>query len=609
MHFTNRGKSIVNYGWVLVGLVLGLVLSGSSEALAQAPVRYEELRSIDTQDLDLLHPTGLAFSPTSNTFFILPGRPDPPLPQDTTTIVTLSPYEDLIDTIGIPAGGIDPLNVAFDSQANRLLLFDSGANDLIEIEVGPYGLLDPTRVSRIEAQQFGVQDVQGLTFDGQGRLFILDGMGPRLVRIEPDPTAGLEGGQVSEIELQSLGLTGVRGLAFNPADNHLYVLNPTSHTLHELTESGQRINSHALDGSEINELQGLVFAPSRDATDDPTNIHLYVADSGQRADGTQPPAAGRIIEFSITEVGSLGPLAETVQAILVKTTATSLWSPPSPDPMGIGYLPAANRLLLVDSEVEEDPKPYWQGVNIFEISRSGNLIQTHTTFTANPIGLIPNNFSAEPTGVAVNPANGHYFFSDDNLDKVIEVNLGSDGLYGTSDDIVTSFSTNAFGSLDSEGLAFDSWQGHLYVVDGVNIEVYHIAPGINGIFDGIPPAGDDQVTSFDGASLGLVDPEGITFSPDTGYLYILSAKADLIAETTTSGVLLRTIDISTFSTVRPSDLAYAPASNNSGAKRIYLADRAIDNGQDPNENDGKMYEIAFPPPTGLKRIYLPLVVK
>jgi hypothetical protein len=146
MYFTNRGKGIVNYGWVLVGLILVLVLAGSSEALAQGPVRYEELRSIDTQDLDLLHPTGLAFSPTSNAFFILPGRPNSPLPQDTITIVTLSPYEDLIDTISIPAGGIDPLNVAFDSHATRLLLFDSGANDLIEIKVGSDGLLDPTRV-------------------------------------------------------------------------------------------------------------------------------------------------------------------------------------------------------------------------------------------------------------------------------------------------------------------------------------------------------------------------------------------------------------------------------------------------------------------------------
>lgn len=341
--------------------------------------------------------------------------------------------------------------------------------------------------------------------------------------------------------------------------------------------------------------------------DDPSIIHLYLADSGLSVEPIQAPLPGRIIEFSVTEPVSFALLAAPVQATLVRTTLTSKWSRPSPDPMGIGYLASSNRLLISDSEVEEVPAPYWRRVNLFEISLSGSVVKMYTT-----INSTFSNFSDEPTGVVENPANGHYFFTDDKVDNVFEVNLGGDGLYGTSDDTVSSFSTAAFGSFDAEGLAFDSWQGHLYVVDGVNVEVYLITPGANSRFDSLPPAGDDLVTNFDVAKLGLVDPEGITFNPDNGHLYILSGKAMRVVETTRTGALIRTIDVSFLKSKTLSDLAYAPASDNSGEMRLYIVDRGVDNSIDPNENDGKMYEIAFPalltlpnsavissPPTGL----------
>src|SRR5438093_6551680 len=61
--------------------------------------------------------------------------------------------------------------------------------------------------------------------------------------------------------------------------------------------------------------------------------------------------------------------ADTVSACLVHIIDTSQWSPPSPDPAGITYLPppwsASGHLLISDSEVDEMP-PYFKGVNVFE---------------------------------------------------------------------------------------------------------------------------------------------------------------------------------------------------------------------------------------------------
>jgi len=277
------------------------------------------------------------------------------------------------------------------------------------------------------------------------------------------------------------------------------------------------------------------------------------------------------------------PLVATYVATLVRATATSNYDPPSPDPSGLSYMPNSNTLLISDGEVEEMPQ-YFTGDNVFETTLSGDLVATYSTM----------DFSNEPTGVGFNPNNGHLFFSDDIRGRVFEVDLGADGLLGTSDDIVTDFSTNRFSAVDPEGVAFDSWRGHLFVVDGVSERVFDVDPGNNGLFDGIAPDGDDSVTQFSTTGLGIDDPEGLAFNHNNGHLYILSSPSDLMAETTVDGTLVNHIDLSNIGILAGAGLAYAPASDNPGEMHIYIVDRAVDNGSDPNENDGMLFEITFP---------------
>jgi hypothetical protein len=323
----------------------------------------------------------------------------------------------------------------------------------------------------------------------------------------------------------------------------------------------------------------MLFAPSGDPTDDRATLNLYIADSGLPG----KDRTGSLVELSLAEPVLQPQLqnAVIVPSALVRIIQTSQWSPPSPDPSGIVYWRSRGRLLISDGEVDEMPQ-YFTGVNVFESTRTGNLVDTYST-TA---------FSNEPTGVAVNPDNNHIFYTDDGQDEVFEVRAGADGEYGTADDTWTHFDTRRFNSFDPEGIAFDSWRGHLYVVDGLGEEAYRIRPGANGVFDGVAPEGDDQVTSFDLTGLGLRDPEGVDFNYDAGTLIFLG-RNDKVLETTTDGVVLRVINISNLTILEPADVAYGPGSNDSSTRDLYLADRRVDNNTNPNENDGRIYEITF----------------
>ena len=304
--------------------------------------------------------------------------------------------------------------------------------------------------------------------------------------------------------------------------------------------------------------------------------------------GLRDPAT--VLGVAATETGLVAATSSafvsTTVATLVRTYELSQLDPPSPDSAGIAWLPDRQSLIVSDSEVNE--VSIFEGVNLFTIEpSSGDLVDTGVT-TA---------FSNEPTGVGYDPVSRHLFTSDDSRKEIFEIVAGPDNRFGTPDDSVTSFDTDLFGSTDPEGVAFGA--GRLYIADGANREVFIVDPGSNGIFDGVPVAGgDDVVSQFDVAIHGASDPEGIAFREDTGSLLVVSRGDSVIFELTTTGALLGLIDISAANPDSPAGVAVAPASDGSGDAHIYVVARGVDNNSDPSENDGRMYEFAGLGPVG-----------
>ena len=575
---------------LLAVLAAGAVVGRSALSAQDAPPYVGQVRRMETEQLTIAHPAGLAFAPAANAFLVLEALPPA---SGGTEVKALTPSEDFAGTTRLPVTVDARINVAFDGRRQRLLLYQAGAATLLAMAMEADGAPDPATVTGYEAGQLGLVGPQGMAVDpATGDLYVLDRGGSRLVRVTFSPDGGLAEASVTAVSLQ--GLRGLRGLAWHPGRGHLFAISPETEQLVEVTVAGQVVAKRDLSGFGLRQPQGMVFAPSGDQTDDPAELSLYVADSGlaQAVQGAvslvssrlaqETASGGTIMELTLTE--PTVPEA-TASLTLVQTIQAWQWDPPSPDSAGVAYLEHRGTLMVSDSEVNEMPN-YFTGVNLFEATLGGDLVATFTTI----------DFSNEPTGIDVNPANRHLFISDDTGTRsVYQLNPGPDGLYNTADDIVTSFATEDFGSDDPEGVAYDSWFNALFVTDGVNREVYRVAPGANGVFDGVPPTGDDQVTHFDTLGLGVDDPEGIAFNSDNGNLYIVS-RDNVLAEVTTSGSMVQTFDItiSADEPHKPAGLAYAPGSQDPNVRNIYVAARGVDNGKDPDENDGKVYEFALP---------------
>ncbi|MEX0985643.1 MAG: Ig-like domain-containing protein [Actinomycetota bacterium] len=273
--------------------------------------------------------------------------------------------------------------------------------------------------------------------------------------------------------------------------------------------------------------------------------------------------------------------ADTVVASLVRTLDASTWNPASPDPAGIAYLPGVDGMMIADSEVDETTGAGYHGVNVWLRTRTTDQhIRTFTT----------TSYTNEPTGLAYDAANNRLFISSDSGEKLFILSPGNDGLVGTGDDSRTTILLAGYGVADAEDVAYNTQNGHVYIADGTPVEVWDIDP-----VDGVLGNGNDTATHFDVAVHGGRDSEGLAYDPVRNTILVADRGTKRIYELTTSGGLVRTIDARGIAGLQnPADVEVAPASNGSGARNYWIADRTVDNGTNASENDGLVFEIAIP---------------
>jgi hypothetical protein len=282
--------------------------------------------------------------------------------------------------------------------------------------------------------------------------------------------------------------------------------------------------------------------------------------------------------------------AEVVHPTLVQTIDTSAFAPSSPDPAGIAYMPAQDRFLISDSEVDETS--LFQGFNLFTVTRTGSGFGSGS--------LLPFA-NKEPSGLGYNQGDGTLYASNDDKDRISRVQPGPDGVHGTPDDTVSAFSTAAFGSTDPEGVEFDAATGRVFVCDGSGQEIFAVDP-VNGTFGDA----NDAVTHFDLAQYGVGDCEGLGLDPSRNALLAVDLTTGAIYELSMSGEHLRTFDLSAILTPNThiAGITTAPSSDpgdSPAATSYWIVDRHVDNKDDPGENDGLLYELSLdePPPPPL----------
>ncbi len=467
----------------------------------------------------------------------------------------------------------------------------------------------------LSADETGVAIPVSVAWDAAGkRLVIVDGRRPAAA--VGLTTGGAERGRLTAAAARAIAKpshdaalsldtrsTGVdpATVALDPATGHRFAWAPDTRTIWEFDGDGRSLSRRVLPDADLHDVSAMTVAPSADTTDAPDEMALYVADAGL-ADGSGAKVVELALVAPVVDAVAIEAAASSVQLInTINTGSGSTWTPDSPDPSGLAYIPAGavgvpaarqDRLVSADGEVEETSGAGWHNVNVWFAPRNGAAQTSTMDTTVSPTS--PRN--TEPVGAAYDAARNELYLAKDGSSGRVWVYNMATGLQARTFDVAVAPYHNA----DVEGLAFDSATNTLYMVDAIDNDLVKVAGGT-----GVIGLNAVQVSNYDLEQYGQTEPEGLDVDPATGNIWVVSNRvtgkgvADPMLEVTSTGGLVSSVSIAAANPNSAGGLAVAPASNGSGATSIYVADRGVDNNDQASENDGKIYEFAAGGATGL----------
>ncbi len=549
-----------------------------AEAATSAPTP-DGVSEVQAFDVAATAPSGLAYLPGSRTLAM--SQPS----EGGAELVQVTLFGDAAGTTSLPVVDAIGLATGISPDSTQLVLHadQPGFSIITRTESGSVQTVEGS----VDLRSTSAAGASGIDMDPEvNEVVLADLPGSRLVRIgmrdiSRRATTIVEVAGACQVSLPPIG-DGMRlFMAVRPADGNVFLTSGDG-TLLEVDRAGTFLSERDLSGIGLGQIQGMAFGPSADPTDPDDMQHLFMLSS----DSGTP----RISALSLGTSASSPPAVPQIPGAVVRRVQTSELSPLSSDPGGVSYDWSGERLIVTDSEIDELPE--FAGSTVFALDADGRWS-----------GLGTPALSNEITDVAIDPDSGRWFFTDDSAKAILQMEIGEDGVLGTSDDRTALISTSDFGSLDPEGITFG--QGSLFVSDGVAAEVYRITPGADGVFNGVAPAGDDEVSSFDTGALGVADPEGIAFDRERGTLLLRGRdRREPTVEVATDGTLLTVITLDPEAIRSAGGLALMPASDGSGRINLVIADRGADNGRSDAPNDGQLVEISFDRPSAVARSHV-----
>jgi|tagenome__1003787_1003787.scaffolds.fasta_scaffold20877350_1 DNA-binding beta-propeller fold protein YncE len=260
------------------------------------PLSASVVRTVDTSRW--FHPSpdpsGIAYRPASDVIFVADSEVDETSLFEGSNVWMTDPRLHPMGSWSTIAFSSEPSDIALAHRT--LLVMDDETHDVNFVRKGRdlvWGTPDDI-VSSVSTIGYGVEDPEGIAF-GRGHLFIADGDG-RVFEIEPNANRFVGGGDVVRVlDVSRFGLTDPEGVAYDGQNQLVYVIDRQGLLL-RIYPNWTKVET--IDTVEIPWVSpsGITVAP---ASDDPSEMHLYVAARGTDNDVDPAENDGRIFELAL----------------------------------------------------------------------------------------------------------------------------------------------------------------------------------------------------------------------------------------------------------------------------------------------------------------------
>lgn len=229
------------------------------------------------------------------------------------------------------------------------------------------------------------------------------------------------------------------------------------------------------------------------------------------------------------------------------------------------------------------------------LDRSGNA--TLVTMGEDPAGTqVISEVRDDPLNAAFDAWSSGLFVLKGRQAQLARIQADGKGLPDLSA-APARFAFDSLGLADPQGITFRPDDGRLFILDAGNAQIVSVAPDAALGFDADAAARSNNIKRISLKKLGN-GLRGIAYNPQNGNLYVSDPAGKKLHELTQSGELVSTFDLEALEIHDPSAMTFAPSVDNTDDPDIYdlfILDRG-DSAQRTKTSGGQIVELSLQEP-------------
>lgn len=388
-------------------------------------------------------------------------------------------------TLGSFGGGVNqfklPVGISFDSSTGFIYVGDDYSNRVIKTKIDGSGWVSYGTFGQ-GVGQFNYPS--GVYYDSSTQyLHIVDRRNSRIVKTQIDNTGWTTFGSYGSIEDS---FTNPTGIFYDPASDYIYMTDEFNYRIIKTKIDGTGWTSFGVEGAGI----GQFDLPSGIFYDAETD-YIYVADNGN----------SRIVKTKIDGTGwtTYGTAGSGVGQFS--------------GPTGVYYDHSSGYLYIADET----------GNRIVKTKIDGTGWTTYGGVQGNGVGQF-----YYPHGITMDPATGYLYISDSNNNRIVKTKFD-----GTGWATLGNYSEGVGGFYRPYGIIYDPATDYIYVADWSRSQIVRTKiDGTGWATYGVKWGGSVGDSSAKGM---FYDPEGLSFDPNTGYIYVADEDNERLVKTKMDG--------------------------------------------------------------------------
>jgi len=203
----------------------------------------------------------------------------------------------------------------------------------------------------------------------------------------------------------------------------------------------------------------------------------------------------------------------------------------------------------------------------FIVSESENI--TLITMREDPAGTLTlPDVQADPLNTAFDKKSESLFVLNQGKSELVKIKADNKGLPNNAAS-PDRYPAQAFGIKDPQGITFDPADGRLFVLDASDSQIVSVAPHPTLGFDADEAIRSNKVQKISLKKLGLGALRGLAFNPTNGHLYVSEPAQKKLYELTQDGTLVSTFDLASLGINNPLAMTFAPSVDNTDDPNIY----------------------------------------